>query len=143
MVLMGVVLSILIGAFLLGLPDKLIPTAFGLNICLLLAVVWKAQKIGITLRSDAIELANLVGSRSIPWEELKSIEIRWPWRLWQTWDSGIPALTFVSKTGTETIADATINLNKGERDELLRRLRSAAKNHGFQLSFSDADFERI
>lgn len=142
-IIFGSVLCLFIAILAVGSPEGVLPLLVGLDIVVLGLVFWRASLLKLNISAEGVEVDNLLSSTRIGWDRLKTIKLRRPWRLWQSWDSGMPGLAFVTTDGKAVIADASINLNDRERHDLLSSLRLHAANHNFQMTFADEDFVRV
>lgn len=96
----------------------------------------------LQIDADGVLVSNLFATKRISWVELKAVEVRRRWKIWQTWDSGIPGLGFVLKDGSVMVADGSINLNDRERADLLAVLRPYSSRYGFSMTFANESLTR-
>ena len=104
-----------------------------------------ARSLGVSLSftETEVRITNLTSRHTFLWSDVKAVQLKKPWRIWQTWDSGIPGLAFVIESGRAIVADASINLGDNTRQEMVRLLQDLSAKYGFEMQFSPSEFSRF
>jgi len=97
--------------FILGfaLPTALRPLGVVAASVLLVVGIATGCRISLLVEDNRVVVQNWLFRKIIPSGDFVRAEVRRPWRLWQTWDSGAPAVAIVRKRGRPVIIDASVD----------------------------------